>query len=471
MSRTSTMRRIGVGLLALVVLGAVLWQTGLGGRPTALAGARAPGTSVAPLRRVVTRQPERRTIRRVARIPADLHPWQEVTLASRVTGYVKSISVDVGSRVEARAVVAVLDVPDLEAALEAARSRGLEASARVIGAKALLAAAQASVRQAGSESAAARSTVTRMGAEERKAKADLRYRDAARDRLDPAAGTTLTLVSRDAIDEAHGKADVARAVWEVSSAQVEEARSQVAVAESREASAKARVDAADAGVQEATGADLAARVAVVEADRFLGFATIRAPFAGVVTQRWVDVGDLVRPGTSSDSAAALVRMSDASTLRVRFRVAAPDAPFCKNGNVFRLFVDAIPGRELPCTVARTAETLDVETRTLRAEGDLPNPDGLLRPGMFGRVVLDLETHSEALVVPAEAVTTVKRKSSVLVVQDGKVAKHPIKIGVDDGIWVEILDGLRAEDAVVTLGKDLVSEGEPVEAVPAQAVAR
>ena len=107
----------------------------------------------------------------------------------------------------------------------------------------------------------------------------------------------------------------------------------------------------------------------------------------------------------------------------------------------------------------------METRTMMVEGDIANADGALRAGMFGRVFLDLESHGNALVVPTEALTTVKRKSSVLVVEDGRVVKRAIKIGADDGITVEVLDGLKGEESIITTGKDLVADGDRVEAVP------
>src|SRR5204863_250162 len=85
----------------------------------------------------------------------------------------------------------------------------------------------------------------------------------------------------------------------------------------------------------------------------------------------------------------------------RGRVAAPDAPSCKVGNSYRFVVDEVPGQEFKGKVARIAEMLDAETRTMRAEGQLENASGALRPGMFGRLVLDLETHEGALVLPSE----------------------------------------------------------------------
>jgi multidrug efflux pump subunit AcrA (membrane-fusion protein) len=102
------------------------------------------------------------------------------------------------------------------------------------------------------------------------------------------------------------------------------------------------------------------------------------------------------------------------------------------------------------------------------EGDLDNQDGALRHGMFGRVSVDLEDHPNALVLPAAAITTAKRRSSVLVVDGGKVSKRPIRIGVDDGMVVEVLEGLKGEESVITAGAGLVADGDSVEAVPAEA---
>ncbi|MCC7140031.1 MAG: efflux RND transporter periplasmic adaptor subunit [Planctomycetes bacterium] len=463
MSRERKTQAAALTLIAVVVVGTFLARGPLGGSPATADGPGMPLT-VPSLRRVVVRTPERRTIKRVVRVPADVAGWQEATLASRVTGYVKSIGVDVGSHVECNAELAVLDVPDLEGVLASAQSRVIEASALTTEAKAALESALAMARQASAETEAGRAALARSRAEKEKAEAELGYRTTVRDRLEAVLAASPNLVSMESVAEARGKAATAKAEVAVEAARIEEAKALAALAEAREAAAKARIDAAGGALQAAKGAESAARAAAVEAEKTLGFATFRAPFSGIVTDRFVDVGALVRGSSGSQEGARIVRLVDTSKVRVRFRVAEPDSSAAKKESAFRLVVDAVPGKEFKGTVARVSEALDLSSRTMVVEGDLDNPEGVLRAGMFGRVFLDLEPHENALVVPAEAVTTVKRKSSVLVVEDGKVAKRGIKIGADDGISVEVVEGLGGEEKVVTTGKDLVSEGDRVEAV-------
>ena len=124
----------------------------------------------------------------------------------------KSISVDVGSRVAADAPIAVLDVPDLEAALQAAASRSIEASARVTEAKAALESARATARQAAAETGAARSRGDRVGAERERAEAEHAYRVTARDRLESVVAASPQLVPQETVDEARASNPMRSAV-------------------------------------------------------------------------------------------------------------------------------------------------------------------------------------------------------------------------------------------------------------------
>ncbi len=438
--------------VALALLGGVAAAAfGLRGKPAPVLAGTEPAAPARPLPRVSVVTPERRTIRRVVRVPADVLAFDDATVFARATGYVREVPVDIGSRVARGDVLAVLDVPDLDAAAEAARGVLARAAAGVEESKAAFAIAETGVTLAEAEGEQARSEVGR-------AEAEQELRAAMRERLETSLRSSPNLVSRDAVDEARAQARIA-------DARLDQAGAAVRVADAKHEAAKARLGGARAAVASAEAAGKAAKGALAQAEVAAGFATLRAPFAGVVTERWVDPGDLVKNGTAGGS--PVLRVVDLSKVRVRLRVAEPDAPAVAPGRAFRLLVDELPGRDFRGTVARVAGALDLETRTMVVEGDLENRDGALRHGMFGRVSVDLEEHPEALVLPAAAVTTARRKSSVLVVEGGKVAKRPIRIGVDDGIVVEVLEGLKGEESVITAGAGLVADGDAVEAVPAE----
>jgi RND family efflux transporter MFP subunit len=105
---------------------------------------------------------------------------------------------------------------------------------------------------------------------------------------------------------------------------------------------------------------------------------------------------------------------------------------------------------------------------MKVEIDFPNPDGLLHPGMYGNLTLNLETHAEALTLPAPALATEKGKTFVYVVEDGKARRVEVTTGIDDSIRVEITKGLQGNEEVIVAGGSAVTDGGAVRAVTADA---
>ncbi len=113
------------------------------------------------------------------------------------------------------------------------------------------------------------------------------------------------------------------------------------------------------------------------------------------------------------------------------------------------------------TCTRFANALDLKTRTMKTESDFPNCDGLLRPGMYGRVTLLLEKRESVLTVLPGALLLEEGKSYVFTVVDGKAKRVPVRTGFDDGIRVEIIEGLTGNEPVIVTGKSAVQDGAPV----------
>ena len=107
------------------------------------------------------------------------------------------------------------------------------------------------------------------------------------------------------------------------------------------------------------------------------------------------------------------------------------------------------------------------TKTMATEIEIANPDLALRPGMMASVRLAIERKPDALLLPAEALVTEKNKSIVFAYRDGKAVRVPVKLGFDDGISVEIVEGLQPNDAVILAGKQSVSDGQAVKATEAK----
>lgn len=200
----------------------------------------------------------------------------------------------------------------------------------------------------------------------------------------------------------------------------------------------------------------------------MDYARLTAPFAGVITKRWVDAGAFIPAATSSSSAksAAVVTLMDFSRVRIDVAFPETEVPLVKVGLPATLSVSEIPGKTFEGRVTRIAYALDDSTKTMGTEIEITNPDGALRPGMYASIKISLERRTGALRVPAEAIVTQKGKPFVFTVAGGKARKVALRTGLDDGVNVEVLDGLSAEDMVVVAGAQALSDGQvcrPVEA--------
>jgi HlyD family secretion protein len=150
-------------------------------------------------------------------------------------------------------------------------------------------------------------------------------------------------------------------------------------------------------------------------------------------------------------------------VRVVTYVPDRDVPYTDVGDEAEIRLDALPGEVFKGKVSRFSETEDPQSRTMRTEIDLPNPDGRLREGMYGIATIILQDNSSNLTVPAAAVTGRSEsgsKASVYIVRDGKAHKTPVTIGADDGIRVEVLTGLKV-DAAVIRDSGMASDGMAV----------
>jgi membrane fusion protein, multidrug efflux system len=199
-------------------------------------------------------------------------------------------------------------------------------------------------------------------------------------------------------------------------------------------------------------------------ETLLSYAKITAPFSGVITKRWVDPGALIPAPTSSGAAksAAVVTLMDFRTVRIDVAIPDTEAPFIKKDLPVRVTMNELPGRTFQGTITRFSYALDELTKTMATEIEISNSDLALRPGMWASVEIELQKKENALLIPAEALVTEKNKNSVFVVRDDKAQKVPVATGFDDGVNVEILKGCGSNDAVITAGKQSVTDGQKVQ---------
>lgn len=196
----------------------------------------------------------------------------------------------------------------------------------------------------------------------------------------------------------------------------------------------------------------------------MGYTRVYAPFNGVITARFADLGALIQSATgSATQAAPLFTIMDISKLRIYISVPQETAHLANPGTPVVLTSREMPGKQFKGEITRTTEALDPATRTLLVEVDLPNEKNELQPGMFLNAQLILEQHPNSLVLPPAAIMSGKTRDdkAVFTVEQGKAKRIPIRTGIDDGVWVEIVEGLTGSEQVVVVGKSGLVDGQPV----------
>jgi RND family efflux transporter MFP subunit len=208
-------------------------------------------------------------------------------------------------------------------------------------------------------------------------------------------------------------------------------------------------------------ANLAAADANVERLRQLeGFKRVTAPFAGVITRRNVDVGDLIDAGGGS-GARALFVLSQTDPLRVYINVPQAYSQMVKAGQKVVVTQAELPGQRFDGEIVRTGASIDTTTRTMQVEINLPNKTGVLLPGAFVQVALPLPA-SQSLVIPANALIFRSDGLRVAVVDPaGKVQMRTVQVGRNLGPTVEILQGVSTSDKLVLNPPDSLNDGDQV----------
>jgi len=201
-------------------------------------------------------------------------------------------------------------------------------------------------------------------------------------------------------------------------------------------------------------------------EQLQAFEKIFAPFDGVITARNVDIGVLVNAGSTSTSGRELFHMTAIHTLRVFVAVPEVYSRAARPGSPATLTLDEFPGQSFQGTLVRTANAIDLASRTLLVEVDVDNPRGELLPGAYVFVHLKLPRQIATVTVPASTLLFRAEGLQVGVVRDGRAQLVPVTIGRDDGTTVEISAGLQPTDQVIVAPSDSLTSGTPVRVVSA-----
>jgi RND family efflux transporter MFP subunit len=340
-------------------------------------------------------------------LTAEFRPFQEVDVMAKVAGYVKEINVDVGDRVRRSQVLATLEVPEMADDL----SRAAAAEER----------SQAEVARARDEL--------------QRAEAAHQIADLSFQRLWAVSEKKPGLVAQQEIDDAHSKDLVAEA--------------QVSAAKSALAVAREQVNVNTAEVRKIR--------------TLMDYTRVVAPFAGVVTRRYADNGSMIQAGTASQTQAMpVVRISENSLLRLILPVPESAVPTVHVGQQVEVRVPTLK-RSFPGRVARFADKVSLNTRTMDTEVDVPNPDLVLIPGMYAEVNLTLERRRAALTIPVMAVDRDSDNAGrVMVVTPGnRVEFRKIALGIETAQDVEVRAGLNEGDLVILTGRSALEPDNEV----------
>jgi RND family efflux transporter MFP subunit len=372
--------------------------------------AKADPQEGALLRPVAVALVKRRPVVNSLTLSGAFRPYQEVDVHSKVAGFIRKIYVDVGDHVKAGQVLAILEVPEL--------------SAQVAGAKAEIQRYQDAVRRSNSEIQRAESTYTAY--------------HAAYSRLKQASESRPGLIAEQELDDSMAKDKEA-------GAQTESARASLAESQSQLLSARADFD----------------RLTALEA-----YSHITAPFAGVVTKRYADTGALIQAGTTSETQSMpVVQLAEWSKLRLVVPVPESAVSQLQLGSAVQVHVSAM-NRDFEGRVARFADALNDETRTMHTEIDVANSDGTLKEGMYAEAKITLKQQNDALTIPIQALERNNSGGTVLIVDaQGRVEERQVKLGAESSDRVEILAGLVENDQVVIGNRGEFRAGEKVRPKP------
>ena len=368
--------------------------------------ARAGSTQPEPATTVGVTPAIRKPIMRQLTLSSELVPFQEIDVYAKESGFVNQLLVDYGTRVQKGQLMATLEIPELEAQLQQDA---------------------AAIRAAGDQIEHAKNELNRLEAQHKV------YHLQA-DRMKGVVEKQPGLLAQQEIDDAVGK-DLA------SEAQIEAGKSNLQTAQSQLDLAKAKE----------------------QHDRVLfDYAQIKAPFSGVVTQRYANQGALMQAGTnSSTQAMPLVRLSQDDLFRLVIPVPESYVRYIKINDPVQVRVPSLD-KVFPGEVARFSADVNNDTRTMHTEVNVPNTSRLLIPGLFAEATLRLEHKNAALVVPLQAVNQAGQQASLFLVdRDNTIQERKVSLGLQTANDAEVIAGLNEGDRVVVSDRSALKPGMEV----------
>ena len=369
---------------------------------------------MAPAISVGTAEVQLRPMAQHLTVSSELVPFQEIDVYAKEAGYVKQLNVDFGSHVRAGEVMAVLEIPELEAQLQQD---------------------QEVIKARDNEVVRSRNMVARA-----KAQHDVLHLEYTR--LDAVAKTRPGLVAQQEVDDSQSKDLASESNMDAAQGSLDAAQSEVSVAKAR----------------------------LVHDQALYDYAKITAPFDGVVTQRFANLGALMQAGTSSIQSTPLVRLSQENLYRLVIPVPETYVGFIRVNDPVEVRIPALNTTVIG-KVARFSVDVNSDTRTMHTEVDVPNPNSKLVPGLYAEANLTLNQRGSVTTVPVQAIDRDGDVTSVMVLQgDMRIMRRPITLGIQTANYAEVASGLTPGEQIVVSDRGALKPGERVVAHPMEAMA-
>jgi len=348
----------------------------------------------------------KKTLSRQITLSSELVPFQEIDVYAKESGYVRKLDVDYGSHVKAGQVMATLEIPELEAQLQED---------------------QAEIKNAMNQ-------VMRADHELKRYDAQYNALHLQYTRLNQVFQTQPGIVAQQEVDDAQGK-DLAAA---------------------------SQVDAGKAALDAAESQLVAARAKLAHDQTLYDYSKITAPFPGVVTERYANLGTLVQAGTSSSTQALpIVRLSEDDLFRLVIPIPESYVRYIRVGDPVNVHVPSL-NRTFPGKVARFSVDVRADTRTMHTEVDVPNPQRVLMPGLYAEAEVALEHRDDIPAVPLQAINHEGDNTTVFVVnRENEIEDRPIMMGIQTATDAEVVSGLSEGEEVIVSDRSGLKPGEKV----------
>jgi RND family efflux transporter MFP subunit len=348
----------------------------------------------------------KKSLGRQITLSSELVPFQEIDVYAKESGYVNKLLVDYGTHVKAGQLMAILEIPELEAQLQED---------------------QAEIKNAADQVSRAQHELYRYQAQYKAL--HLQYT-----RLNGVFESQPGIVAQQEVDDAQGKDLAASSQVDAGQAALEAAQSQMSVAKAKLSHDQSLFD----------------------------YSRITAPFPGVITERFANLGTLVQAGTSSSTQAMpIVRLSEDDLFRLVIPVPESYVRYIRIGDHVDVLVPSL-NHTFPGKVARFSVDVREDTRTMHTEVDVPNPQRVLLPGLYANAELLLDRKNDVPTVPVQALNHEGDKTTVFVVnRDGELEDRAVQVGLQTASDAEITSGLSEGEQVVMSDRSGLKPGEKV----------